>query len=354
MSDLYLHGRSLVSVLGADLDAATAALATDGVPPHRVALPGGSAWPFYAIDQAGPTWLARARALVAQAAAEAEVSAVRDAPLFVASSSFQIGAVEAGEATLAGDYADFADSLAGALDWRGPVSLVSTACTSSLNALLVAAATIRARQADDAVVLGIELANRYTLAGFAAMQLLSQTGARPLGAARDGLVLGEAVSVLHLSRRPSRWRIAGGASRVDGTDPTGARADTVAALVRDALVAAGWAAESVDLVKVQAAGSPYNDVNEIDGLADVFSPLPPLVSLKAQIGHTLGASGAAEIALLLACLERGVWPPVAYAIDAGAGATLASSCPTAASRVLALILGFGGGYAAVALEDTGG
>lgn len=354
MSDLYLHGRSLVSALGADLDAATATLAAGGVNPRRVALPGGSDWPFFAIDHDGVSWQARARALVTRAAADAHIGQFRDAPLFVASSSFQIGAVEAGEATLAGDYADFADAIAAWLDWRGPVTLVSTACTSSLNALVAAGAALGAGQADDAVVLGIELANRYTLAGFAAMQLLSPTAARPLGTGRDGLVLGEAVAVLHLSRRPSRWRVCGGASRVDGTDPTGARAETVARLVHDVLGDAGWSAASVDLVKVQAAGSPYNDVNEAAGLADVFSPLPPLVTLKAQIGHTLGASGAAEIALLLACLERGVWPSLDYPIDADAGAALASSCPTAATRVLALILGFGGGYAAVALEDTGG
>jgi 3-oxoacyl-[acyl-carrier-protein] synthase-1 len=290
--------------------------------------------------------------LIQAAVAQAGVAAWRDAPLFVASSSLQMGAIETGEATLAGDYADFADDIARWLDWGGPVCIVSTACTSSLNALLAAAAQLNAGRADDAIVLGIELANRYTLAGFAAMQLLSAGAPRPLGLGRDGLALGEAVAVLHLSRRPSRWRWRGGASVVDGRDPTGARAETVARVCREALAAAGLTPEAIDLVKVQAAGSVHNDANEVAGLADVFAALPPLTTLKAAIGHTLGASGAAELALLLACLERGAWPAAHYPPDPEAGASLAPVRPREVRQLLALILGFGGGYAAVALEDT--
>lgn len=354
MSGVYLHGCSLASALGANLDEALAALARGGVEPARIGLPGGSEWPYFRIEDPESSWRQRARALVSAAVAQAGVDGRRGAPLFIGSSSFQIGAIERGEATLAdGDYCGFAEEIAHWLGWRGPVQLVSTACTSSLQALLAAAAQIRTGAADEAVVLGIELANRFTLAGFASMQLLSPSAARPLGSGRDGLVLGEAVAALHLSRVPSRWRLRGGASLVDGRDPTGARADTVAELCRRALAASGLRGEAVDLVKVQAAGSPANDASEAAGLAEAFATVPPLVSLKAAIGHTLGASGAAEIALLLGCLERGVWPP-ACAPDAQAGAALARERPERARQVLALILGFGGGYAGVALEDLDG
>jgi 3-oxoacyl-[acyl-carrier-protein] synthase-1 len=354
MTGLYLHGRSLISALGDDLREAAATLATGGVKPASVALPGGTEWPFFRIDDPEPSWRQRARALVRAAIAQAGVGERREAPLFIATSSFQVGAIETHESTRLDDYYCFAEEIAAWLDWRGPVQLVSTACTSSLHALLAAAAHLRAGAADEAVVLGVELANRFTLAGFAAMQLLSPKAPLPLGIRRDGLVLGEAVAVLHLSRQPSRWRLRGGASLVDGRDPTGARPDTVAQLCREALADSGLPAEAVDLVKVQAAGSPFNDSNEVAGLAEVFAPLPPLVSLKATIGHTLGASGAAEIALLLECLERGVWPSIDYPLDPEAGAGLARARPAQVRQLLALILGFGGGYSAVALEDRHG
>jgi 3-oxoacyl-[acyl-carrier-protein] synthase-1 len=156
MSALYLHGRSLISALGSDLREAIAGVAGGGVKPTRIALPGGTAWPFFRIDQPQSSWRQRARALLCAAIEQADVGARREAPLFIGSSSFQIGAVEANEAALLDeDYYGFAEAISAWLDWRGPVYLVSTACTSSLNALLAAADHIRAGASEEAVVLGV-------------------------------------------------------------------------------------------------------------------------------------------------------------------------------------------------------
>lgn len=352
MSALYLHGRSLVSALGPDLQQAVAAVARGTSAPRRRTLPGGSEWPWFGIDSVEGSWRTRAPALLRAAVEQAGIGpSQRRAPLYLATSSLHIGAVEEGEGDARLDYDSFARDVADWLSWQGPVTLVSTACTSSLQALSAAAADIRAGAADEAVVLGLELANRFTLAGFAAMQLLSPHAALPLGSERDGLVLGEAVAALHLSREPARWKLAAVASLVDGRDPTGARPDTVARLCREVLAQAGKSSDAIGLVKLQAAGSRGNDAHEIEGLRQVFAKLPALVSLKATLGHTLGASGAAEIALLLECLEQGVLPRVDHALDADIGATLVHRRPTNVRNVLALILGFGGGYAGVVLED---
>ncbi|MEY4562140.1 MAG: hypothetical protein RLZZ618_1417 [Pseudomonadota bacterium] len=358
MNPVYIAGRALASALGPDLSHALDALRTGGVPPRPMTVSSDTAWPVYALadfDLASATrWRARAQAVITQTAQQSGALADRHGPLFIASSSLDIGAIEIDANTeLTGDMQVFADRIAGWLDWRGPVFTVSTACTSSLNAVLSAATLIAQGQAASALVLGIELPNRLTVAGFGAMQLLSADGARPCGAERNGLVLGQAVAALHLSSSPSRWRLAGGANVVDGRDPAGAVPEAVVAMCRQALAASGLQASDIGLAKPQAAGSVAGDRIELEAMASVFGPMPPLVSFKSAIGHTLGAAGAAELALLLACLETGCWPSTGYPLDPALPlSALNTTLPPSPRHVLASIIGFGGGHAAVVVQDT--
>jgi 3-oxoacyl-[acyl-carrier-protein] synthase-1 len=351
MKQVYLYGRALVSALGADLSQALVCISAGGRAAQRVELSDGTDWPYFGIDHPEPDWRKRAQQIIDVAFREAGITANRDAPLFVASSSLDIGAIESG-VSHSGDGYDFAEKIADQLGWTGPVYLVSSACTSSLQALLSASALISSGSVNDAVVLGVELANRYSVSGFAAMQLLTPDKPKPLGLDRDGIALGEAVAVLHLSSRPAHWRLCGGSNIVDGRDPTGAIPQTVNQMCEQALAASGLKSSDIDLIKLQAAGSPANDANELAGLAAAFESLPPLVTFKAAIGHTLGASGAAEIALLTACLEADVWPHPDYPLDPDLHAGLAYAKPESVRYVLVDILGFGGGHSAVVLEDT--
>lgn len=351
MRPVYLHGRALFSALGANLPQALDSLAAGGCEAQKIKLSDGTEWPYFAIEHPETNWRMRAKQIITAAFEEAGATVYRNAPLFVASSSLDIGAIEI-EGSAVEEGFGFAEQIAGWLDWTGPVYLVSSACTSSLLALLSASKLISSGSVNDAVVLGVELSNRYSLAGFAAMQLLTPDNPKPLGLNRDGIALGEAVSVLHLSSRAARWRMRGGSNIVDGRDPTGAVPQTVTQMCEQALASSGLKSSDIDLIKLQAAGSPANDVNELTGLAAAFASLPALVTLKAAIGHTLGASGAAEIALLTACLEANVWPQPDYPLAPDLRALLAHTRPESVRYVLADILGFGGGHAAVILEDT--
>jgi 3-oxoacyl-[acyl-carrier-protein] synthase-1 len=351
MNPVYLSGRGLACALGAEIPASIEALRQDGVAPLHLTLPGllGGSFPYRTIPVTHTDWNERARELVQRVAAEAGAQQARSGALFIATSSFDIGAVEQGAAQM--DYNGFADKVAAWLDWSGPVYVISTACTSSLNALIAAQAYLNAGEAEDALVLGIELDNRLTLGGFAALQLLSPASSKPFGMNRDGLVLGEAVAALRLSTKAeSNWKFLGGANVVDGSQPTGASVSAVVSMYQRALAASAVAARDIDLIKVQAAGSPGNDAVEAQGLREAFPATPALISLKAAIGHTMGASGAAEIALLTACLEQGAWPKYESDVDAELGVALAAAVPRKVRYVLASILGFGGSHASVVLE----
>jgi 3-oxoacyl-[acyl-carrier-protein] synthase-1 len=351
MKPVYLAGRGLACALGMTVETSLTALSQGRDTAVTCVLPGESAssFPYRAMADAQCDWNERARTLIQRVALEAGAEQARDGALFIATSSFDIGAMEQGAAAM--DYQAFADKLASWLQWRGPVYVLSTACTSSLNAMMAAHALLSCGEMDDALVLGVELRNQLTLGGFAALQLLSSDRCKPFGQDRDGLVLGEAVAALRFStREASLWRMRGGANVVEGQQPTSASAPAVVSMYQRALANCGLTAEAIDLIKVQAAGSPGNDAIEAQGLRDMFQVIPPLVSLKTAIGHTMGASGAAEVALLTACLEQGVWPTYADAVDESLGVQLATQAPASVRRFMASILGFGGGHATVVLE----
>lgn len=353
MSEVYLAGIGLACALGDDMPHALASLRRGGVTPTPVSVTADVRWPVYTLPQQEGDWTERLRRTVRNVVVQTGNWGARTAPLFVASSSLDIGFMEhtAQAQRLGGDLQDFAEVVAGALDWQGPVFTVSTACTSALNAVLAAADLIRGGEAEDALVIGAELNNRFTAAGFGAMQLLAPDCAQPFGAARKGLVLGEAVAALRLQSRPARWQVTGGANVVDGRNPSGTEATAVDAMCRAALAQSGLQPGDIDLIKVQAAGSPVNDAIEVEALKQVFDPLPPLVSLKSAIGHTLGAAGAAELALLVGCIEGDAWPVVDYPLDASLGIALSAQAPRQLRHILLNVVGFGGGHASLVLKD---
>ncbi|MBT9567683.1 MAG: beta-ketoacyl synthase [Thiobacillus sp.] len=353
----YIHGRGLACALGRGVADALETLRRGEAPPQAEQSEAGLRWPYFSIpsggnDAAGSSWHQRARGLVREVVAECGPDIDRTGPLFVASSSLNVGGLETG-APFPTDQQAFVEEVARWLDWRGPVYAVATACTSALNALLSARALLDAEACEHALVLGLELRNQFTSMGFSGMQLIAPGPPRPLDRDRDGLVLGEAVAALYLGRQPARWRVLGGANRINGANPVGADRHVVAQVIADALAASGLMPGQIGLVKLQAAGSPQNDAEEIAGLHQVFQPLPPLTTYKAALGHTLGASGAAELILLLASLESGVWPDATpHAADPALGARWCEAPAIPPAHVLANILGFGGGHCCVVVQDT--
>ncbi|MHB8915954.1 MAG: beta-ketoacyl synthase N-terminal-like domain-containing protein [Thiobacillus sp.] len=357
MAGTYILGHGLACTLGVGLDTCLDSLRLGDVHAERIQPTHEFGWPYFSIPDTalstpGLSWHARARELVARVVGECAPNIDRDAPLFVASSSLSIGGLETGAPFLR-DQQSFIEEVASWLGWRGPVFSVASACTSSLNALLSAKTLIESGLFENALILGLELNNQFTSAGFSGMQLLAADLPRPLDATRDGLVLGEAVAALYLGKQATRWQLLGGANRVNGDNPVGADQRVVTQIIAQTLDECGLNPAQIHLIKLQAAGSPQNDAEEIAGLQQVFSALPPVVTFKAVMGHTLGASGAAELALLMACLESEVWPATnPQTIDSKLNARCCEVLLNPPAKILANILGFGGGHSCVVIEDT--
>ena len=340
---VYIAGLGLASCLGLNLSAALQQIAQPPLPVLRRVQSAEADIPYHAITYPADSWAERCAGLIRLVMAEAGALNPH-AALYIASASLNVGAIEAGEPH-AENIPDFLTEIAQILAWQGPVYWVNTACTSSLTALQLAQTALAAGACDEAVVLGFELENRLSLAGFAAMQLLSTTASRPFAADRDGLVLGEAVAAIRLSTQPTRWRLAGGAQVIDSSQASGASVAAYQAMLAKSLASAQLSLADIDLIKVQAAGSVANDAVEADALHEFFAELPALLSLKPLLGHALGAAGAAEIALLLALLDAQQWPAVEK------GGVLAQQAPARCRFILACILGFGGSHSSVVIEN---
>jgi len=362
MTGAFVRACALASALGPDLEAAIERLAGTPVAPARNTKIGGP-WPYFAIPISGKDWRKRAEAIARSVAEDLRREAAlapgewAKLPCIIGSSSFSVGAWDDGGWTALEPSFEFSSSLAKAFGARGPVTPVSTTCTSGFSALDIALGLIAEDEFRDVLVLGVEFCNRLTVAGFAGLQLLSATAARPCDRERDGLVLGEALGAVLVSAAPAPWRIAALAAGMDAASVTGPAPDgtATAKTMRAALARAQWETSRVDLIKLQSGGGPLADLAEGRAVRELFATVPRSVSLKGALGHTLGASGPAELALLLASLSRGRVPATwGFAKpDEELGLEPSGGDAGGVRRVLFNLSGFGGSVMSLALEKAG-
>jgi 3-oxoacyl-[acyl-carrier-protein] synthase-1 len=290
----------------------------------------------------------------------------RALPVYLGSSCFSIGRSEAtyAAALAAGaadaypmphcGYGDLAEMARTAAGSEGPTFTYNTACTSSANALLGATRALGLGRYPYALVVGAELANRTTLAGFSGMQLLADRP-RPFAVERRGMVLGEGIGAVLLAGgvRDGDYLVRGGANNCDShsvtvADPEGA---SVAAVLQRGMQSTGTA--QVCGIRVHGTASDGGDTAEAAGLRQVFGTMPPLSALKPALGHTLGACGVNELVLYHGALQRGLLPACA---DAGTPdpelgvAPLPRPMAAAAGRYLLNHFGFGGNNTVLVLE----
>ncbi len=217
-----------------------------------------------------------------------------------------------------GSCGDVADDLAQDLGLpRAPLTL-STACSSTANALLLAAEAIARQDCPAALVVGFEALSPIAINGFRSLMLLDPRGCRPFDRDRDGLHLGEGLAALGLEAAPASRRSAGaillgGAHVCSAMGPGGQAPDSSAmyAAMAEALRVAGREPRDVVAIKAHGIGSADGDHAEAAALQRLYGVLPPVTGLKGSFGHTLGASGVVETAAFLACLGAGFVPPTA-------------------------------------------
>lgn len=189
------------------------------------------------------------------------------------------------------------------LAWRlglsGPTQVISTACSSSAKALASAARWLEADLVDVVLAGGADSLCRFTIAGFAALESVSDERCNPLSANRKGINIGEGAALFVVTKEPGPVRLAGwgetsDAHHMSAPEPSGRWAAHAMCL---ALQRAGISPCEVEYVNLHGTATRQNDAMESAAVAEVLGRSVPVSSTKPLTGHTLGAAGALEAAL---------------------------------------------------------
>ncbi|HEY6381184.1 MAG TPA: beta-ketoacyl-ACP synthase, partial [Pseudolabrys sp.] len=208
-----------------------------------------------------------------------------------------------------------ASMLAAKLGIGGPAYVHSSACASSAKALASAARLIRMGVCDAVLAGGVDSLCAFTVAGFKALESISEKRCNPLSRNRDGINIGEGAAMFLMSTKPSTVALRGWGESSDGyhmsaPDPAGVGARLA---IEHALARAGIGAAQIDYVNLHGTGTLQNDAMESRVIHALFGAEVSVSSTKPFTGHTLGAAGAIEAGLCWLAMQddnpEGKLPP---------------------------------------------
>jgi len=189
---------------------------------------------------------------------------------------------------------------------------ISTACTSSANALLLAKRLIELGAYKSILVVGADALCYTTVCGFNALGVLSTKPSTPFSIGREGMNVAEAVAILHLQDEMGEDAIelcgAGASSDAFHITQPDPEAKGAMSAMKNALIDANIDSDKIDYINAHGTGTQANDITEALGCELVFTHNPPLSSTKAVTGHTLGAAGALEAVISCEVIKRGLVP----------------------------------------------
>jgi 3-oxoacyl-(acyl-carrier-protein) synthase len=197
---------------------------------------------------------------------------------------------------------------------------ISTACSSSANAIGFGAKLIRHGILDVVVAGGTDALTKFTLNGFNALMILDPAWCRPFDDERQGLNLGEGAGYLVLVSDAvantltsgiecvlSGYANANDAYHQTASSPDG-RGSWLA--MNTALERSGLQPADIDYINLHGTGTQNNDLAEGTAIRRLFGPhYPKISSTKSFTGHTLGASGGIEAVFSMLAVRHGLVYP---------------------------------------------
>lgn len=208
---------------------------------------------------------------------------------------------------------------------------ISTACASSAYAMAVAKQFIESGLYDMVITGGISnIVSHETITGFNQLLAMSanpdpETACRPFTKNRDGFIMGEGSGAVILESEESALKRNAhiycefsGASMYDEAYNLTAPLTDGQGMVESMKLAienAGIAPEKINYINAHGTSTGLNDAYETAAIKEVFGSNAgniPVSSIKAAIGHTLGAGGVLEAIACIKAIEAGIIPPTIH------------------------------------------
>lgn len=193
--------------------------------------------------------------------------------------------------------------IADTLNFDGKMLSVSTACTSTTNAIAIATSLIETSEADCVLVGGGDALCHTTLSGFRSLQLTGETRCTPFGEGRLGMTIGEGAGFIILENkekvinenRKYHAEIRGYAMNSDAYHMSAPSEDAEGAynVMNQALQKAGLNPSDIDFINAHGTGTTLNDITESSAIKKLFNNTPT-ASIKGLTGHVLGGAGIIE------------------------------------------------------------
>lgn len=210
------------------------------------------------------------------------------------------------------EFGDPSMFLADYLEIDGPAYTISTACSSSARALICGKRMLESGLVDAVIAGGADTLCKVPINGFNSMGVLSQERCLPFNKNRAGINIGEGGGLMILSKEKASLELLGvgessDAYHVSSPDPSGAGAISAMEM---ALNNASLTTDDIGYVNLHGTATKLNDAMESKAMASLFKGKVPCSSTKYMTGHTLGAAGIVEAAILCYLLKHDLDLPV--------------------------------------------
>jgi 3-oxoacyl-[acyl-carrier-protein] synthase II len=198
--------------------------------------------------------------------------------------------------------------------------VIPTACAAGNYALAHASDTIRHGEAEVMLAGGSDPFSRITYTGFARLGAIAPDRCQPFDRHRKGMVPGEGAAILVLERRDDALargaaiyaELVGYGLTCDANHMTAPQGDGAARAMLMAMADARVRPDQIGYISAHGTGTAVNDRIETLAVKQAFGDAAyrvPMSSIKAMLGHTMGAASAIEAAACALTVRDDFIPP---------------------------------------------
>jgi len=200
------------------------------------------------------------------------------------------------------------------------LATVSTACSSSVNSIILGARMIKNGFVDRAICGGTECMTKFHLNGFNALSVIDKEPCKPFDDERNGTTLGEGAAFLILESEQNAFlpgktiyaELAGYSNICEAYHPTATSnlGEGPYIAMEKAIKMAGLSVSDIDYINAHGTGTINNDSSEGLAIERLFGKyIPPFSSTKSFTGHTTSAAGAIEAVLCIIAMQNNLLLP---------------------------------------------